>query len=498
MTRATLPAVSETALLFAAPPWPLAAGSPLDAHTPFDPLLGKSLLQRAVEHLVRQGARHLLVVLGDDASAVRDFLGGGERWGCHVSYHYPDPRAPLRRFLQAIGITTLQHYRVGNAWCLPPAADSGATGRGAGVTLHWQGPGATPWTGWGCLSGAWLLSRELPADPAAIAASIAGDEWLEKQVIAPDLVADTPANLLAGMERLLDAEAATAQLPPGTRIHPGARLVGPCYIGRDVKIDAGAVIGPHAAIEDGAYVAAGASVVRSIVTAETYVGVELDLHRAIARGPVLVNAALGSRTDIADPELLAYLHPAPRQAAWSSRILAAVLQALLFPLYLLLARRRPADTSGFAVLPCPGRNGGRLESMRAALDLPPRATPGTPYDWVLHFVATFYPGLAAVRRGELRLIGPSLKSWREAARLPDEWRRIHEECPCGLLNEGWLHPVPASGGDEAFAGDALAAAGPESPRQAAGAVLAYLRNLWRDLVAGGASRPGPSASPNAV
>ena len=503
MTRATCHSVSETALLFTASPWVERHANLLDAQTILDPLLGRCLLQRAVEHLVRIGSRHLMVVLGDNAAEVRDFLKEGERWGCSISYHYPDPRASMRQFLKAIGITTLEHYRVGNAWSIAPLAlNADSTQHGAGSVLHWQDADTTRWTGWGCLSGAWLLSRNIPADIAALGACIAGDEWLEKSIVVPMLVADSPANLVCGMERLLNEDNAKVIKSAQAQIHPSARLIAPCYIGRAVNIDAGAVIGPHAVIEEGAFVAAGAQVRHSMVLPETYVGGELELDHVIVRGPVLVNAILASRTEVTDPELLSHLHPVTGSSARSIRAIAAVLQAALSPMYLLLRRSRafPAQSVAHAILPCPGRHGRNMASMRVAVALPPNSSPDPheAYDWTLHFVATFFPGLDAVRRGELRLIGPSLRSWREAASLPEEWRRIYQESSCGLLNDTWLQSSPDTSNDVAFASDALAAASAETPRSILKHLVPYLNRVWHDYRKRGASLPSSNRQLNAV
>ncbi|MDP1525829.1 MAG: hypothetical protein Q8M20_08470 [Rhodocyclaceae bacterium] len=498
MTRATCHRVSETALLFTAPPWAESNGALLDSQTILDPLLDRSLLQRAVEHLVRIGSRHLMVVLGDNAAEIRDFLKQGERWGCRISYHYPDPRAPMRQFLKAIGIAALEHYRVGNAWSIAPLAiNADSTPHGAGSTLHWQDADAARWTGWGCLSGAWLLSRDIPADPVALGASIAADESLEKSLVVPTLLADTPANLIDGVQRLLNEDSAAVYKAAQAKIHSTVRLTAPCHIGRAVNIEAGAVIGPHAVLEDGAFVAAGAQVRHSLVMQGTYVGPELELDHVIVRGPVLVNAVLGSRTEITDPQILSHLRPASRKIDSRSRVIAAALQVALLPLYLLLRRQRHCP-AGETIISCPSNHGRGLAALRLALQCPLRAVPDAPYDWGRHFVATFYPGLAAVRRGELRLIGPTLKSWHETKKLPDEWRRIHEECFCGLLNDAWVHIVPASGRDDAFASDALAAAHPESPGLIARYLSPYLRNVWQAMFDKRFMQTTPPTPANAV
>ena len=64
----------------------------------------------------------------------------------------------------------------------------------------------------------------------------------------------------------------------------------------------------------------------SIVMPETYVVAELELDRVIARRPLLINTSLGSRTEIVDPELLAYFHQAPRATRHVATDLGQVLR----------------------------------------------------------------------------------------------------------------------------------------------------------------------------
>ena len=52
-------------------------------------------------------------------------------------------------------------------------------------------------------------------------------------------------------------------------IPPGVDLLGPCYVGKDVVLETGASLGPHAIIGAGSHIAAGASVVRSMVDGAT-------------------------------------------------------------------------------------------------------------------------------------------------------------------------------------------------------------------------------------
>ncbi|MDI3280594.1 MAG: nucleotidyltransferase, partial [Bacillota bacterium] len=89
----------------------------------------------------------------------------------------------------------------------------------------------------------------------------------------------------------------------GARVDPGARLVGPVYLGRGTVVEAGAEVGPYAVLGEYCLVRSGASVRRSILWSRTVVdrGAELrgvvaaDGVRFKARSAAFEGAVLGSR-----------------------------------------------------------------------------------------------------------------------------------------------------------------------------------------------------------
>lgn len=473
----------ETAILFTAPPWPRDTQPVLDEDTPLAPILGRCLLQRAIEQLVRLGARHVRVMLDENATGIRDMTQSGERWGCTVSYHYPDPRSTLRNYLAAIGIGPSQRCILGNAWSFPldtPLSFASVSDAGTALYAPDHDTGSPRWIGWGCVTGSWLSRQDLPVDASALALAIHQDVELHKPVSDAAVVASCPAALLAGVSKLLDLQGGAAYVSPLAHVHPNARLIAPCNIGRSAWIDANAVIGPHAVIEEGARVSAGVHIENSLVLPGTYVGPDLELKKAVVRGHVLLNAALGSRTDVTDPHLLSHLSPAAPRVGTSSRLLAGILRIALLPLYRHLRKRQRVANSltPRTRIPVPSAAGAGLASTQVALLPPQPAVPDQPYDWAQHFVGTFYPGLSAIWQGKLRFTGPTIKSWHAVAQLPNEWKRLHERCSCGLLNTGWIQSAPASGSDDTFACDALAAAHPETPRVIAQHLRPYLNLVW--------------------
>jgi NDP-sugar pyrophosphorylase family protein len=114
------------------------------------------------------------------------------------------------------------------------------------------------------------------------------------------------------------------------RISPDAELRAPCWIGEDVRVATGAVIGPHAVLEDRSVVERGAEVSESIVGPETFVGRFTELRDAIACGSTLVNWRLHSTIQVPDAFLLCSLarrHSDFRWAEVFSRAAAAMLSS---------------------------------------------------------------------------------------------------------------------------------------------------------------------------
>ena len=447
------------------------------------PLLGKPLLLRAVERLVEHGCKEIFVLLGENAGEVRSLLGDGERWGCHITCHYLDPQATLSGQLRAVGVGTSGHYWLADASQVPAEAlPVDVRQSAAGLLLTWQDGGRQRWNGWGRFMSAWLLAQNLPPAQALAPERLLADPWLvSKQTSAP-LAAISPAALLDSARRLLDTASSAARFQPATdsQIAPDAQLILPVHLGRGIKIGPGAVVGPNVVIEDGAFIDRDTHLCNSIVLPGTYVGRELDLDGVVVGPGMLANTRFDTITAVRDPDLLAALASPTGKVPLATRALAGMLRITLSPLYLWLNGPTHGNTSLQVTLPYPRTGCDEPSLIQARIELPAPLPGKAAQGWVRHFCLSFYPGLHHVMRGELRLIGPSLRSRHEVRQLPDEWRRLYVDSRCGLLNEGLLlDAAPLS--DEAFASDALAAAQPDSASAALKLVIRYLRKISTSL-----------------
>ncbi len=446
------------------------------------PLHERSLLQRAVEHLVRSGCCHIHVALGDDAAAIKDFLHTGERWGCQVSYHYLDPRESLGRFVRRLELDQAHRYWLADAMQVPleslPVLADPATA--AGQPLYWSDSAQQRWTGWGLYTGAFLMACEKALADESLEGLMLTSGELSPHNIEQPLSATTLADLLDGSLRLLAAQANPVIIGRNSQIHPAAKIIAPVFIGTCVKVAAGAVIGPNVAIESGAFIDQNAYLRDSVVMSDTYVGEELDMHGIIVRGRLLANISLNVVTEIPDPTLLAVLTP-ERQPAMH-RMLGGVLCLALAPMYglSLWQNRIKRDDQPRVTIPLPRGSQSQPGQVDVNLALP-EARPGNiPQRLSEHFCRTFYPGLREVVRGHLQLVGPTPRSAHVVRQLPPEWRDLYHEYRCGLLNEGLLQGAATSPEDQ-FASDALACAGQGDLRATLKLLRRYLGLLLRDI-----------------
>jgi NDP-sugar pyrophosphorylase family protein len=103
------------------------------------------------------------------------------------------------------------------------------------------------------------------------------------------------------------------ELEPGVwvsyhaHVDKGARLRGPCWIGKRSFIGDGAVIGPCAVVEDRCFVEKGVEIRDSIVGPYTFVGRHAEIANSIALGDTLIHRKSGSAARVPDPFVLCSL-----------------------------------------------------------------------------------------------------------------------------------------------------------------------------------------------
>ena len=225
------------------------------------PILGECIVAHWIEHLAVLGARHVQVVVADRAVQVRATLGDGARWGVELDV--------IAASIEPTPAEAAARYRpVGESGWLPAPLDI-------------------------------VLMNHLPGCP---------------ELPLFESYASWFAALLAWLPRALTpARVRVSELRPGiwvgrrAHVSATAELIAPCWIGDQVFVEPGAIVGPGAIIEDRSVVADEAHVTHSWVGPDTFVGPMTSVVSSLAWGSNLTNWRSDSSLRVPDPFLLCSL-----------------------------------------------------------------------------------------------------------------------------------------------------------------------------------------------
>jgi hypothetical protein len=201
-----------------------AAGA--DAPLALAPILGDSLAAHWIEHVASLGANQVRVIAADRADDVRAALGDGARWGVQLE--------------------------VISAHLEPTLAEAAARFR----------PVASP--DWLSAPHSIVLMNHLPGTPE-LPLFESNASWF--------------AALMGWLPRALTpSRVRVSELNPGiwvgrrAHVSPRAVLIGPCWIGDQVIVEPGAIVGPGAILED-----------RSVVEEDARMQLQVDAARDAGR-----------------------------------------------------------------------------------------------------------------------------------------------------------------------------------------------------------------------
>jgi NDP-sugar pyrophosphorylase family protein len=244
------------------------------------PIFGKTVVEHWLEFLSATGAKQVTVIAPDRAGEIARRLGKGERWGLSLEVvsapsemNVEDARKRFRKETDS-GWMTMPHDFIA-ADCLP------------GDT---QNALFTTYAGFFQTLRAWMPSAQ--QEPHVGLHQILPGVW-------------------AGLR---------------TRIAPGVKFCAPVWLGDHVHIEADAVVGPNAVIENCAWIGAGAEITNSYLGEETYLGPTTHLNHSLALGAMLIDWKNNSRTWLKDPFLLCNLRVPPL-----SKRIAEMLESLVEP-----------------------------------------------------------------------------------------------------------------------------------------------------------------------
>ncbi len=437
--------------------------APLTDHTctAMLPVVGKSLVVHAVESLVAAGVRDMVVATSDRAPQVERELGDGSRFGAAIRYlptrgneGYDAIAARVSSYLGdeyvAMHADVLRSSFVGRFL-------SAATGYD-GVTLRAVVAG--------CSAGLWRVIR--------------GSEW-NVQDIEIDGAHAVPVSTLAAFHKAnIDAIQGCfpglmipgRQLPGGVIVRRQANLPsnlrhdGPVFAGQGVSVKSGVTFDGGVVLSDNVVVDNKTTLRNTVILPHTYVGPMVELENAIAWKQDLIRIDTGVVVHVSDPALLADLSvrmPGAVLKRAVDRVLGVALLALSLPLWpvMLLDSWRVNHKQPLKRL--------RLRGNRRTLNEDGRSVPGEfeTIEAATHVpVLRNMPRILAVISGDLALIGVQPLTPETNDRHTEDWERVREGAPVGLLG-----PAPLGTPEDA----------PEEDKLLLEALYAETRTGWSDL-----------------
>jgi hypothetical protein len=229
------------------------------------PILGECLACHWVEHVAARGAREVQIIASDRADEVRAAVGSGSRWGVKID--------------------------VLSASFEPTVAEAAAT--------HGSREASASSPRWLPAPLDVVLMSHLPGRP---------------DLLLFDSYAGWFAALLAWMpQAITPARIRVGEILPGVwvgrraRVSPQAQLLAPCWIGDQVFVEPGAVVGPGAIVDDRSVIERDARVAHSWVGPDTLVGRMTAVSHSLAWGSSLTNWQTDSSLRVPDPFLLCSL-----------------------------------------------------------------------------------------------------------------------------------------------------------------------------------------------
>lgn len=434
---------------------------------PLLPVAGKELLIYTIEELVGAGIRDLVVVAtahGEQTGA--STLGDGQRWGAKIRYvlsrgeeqpaavwsrlNLADAEAVLALrgdVLRSPMATQFLHQAQSKADTAAFCA-VGDEPRGSALLLRpgcpaagdwldrlrWDQPTPLPAQGRCVVAGASLNCLETLADfhranLDLLAGRIPGLA-IAGRTVALGLFAGrkasvTPKSLRKGM----------AYVGANSRVHPEAELLGEVVIGDDVVVDRAATIRD------------------SVIFPRTYVGELVEISNAIVANNYLIRVDTGALLKIDEAFLLGSLGATEGRAAVSAwdRLAAVLLLTLSAPLWPIAAAA--AALAGRGALMVTGERVGNRPPYPGG-----NATGKifTEHCWNTGIpVLRHLPRLLAVIQGHLRLVGVSPLTPAEDATRTEDWQRVRDQSPVGLLGPTQIDLTAAAPLDERLLSDAF-------------------------------------------
>ncbi|MFM8332824.1 MAG: sugar phosphate nucleotidyltransferase [Candidatus Methylumidiphilus sp.] len=423
------------------------------------PVTGKPVLEHTLDMLVAAGLKQATIVIGPFAEQVRAFAGDGQRWGMALDYWVArgeeTPVSVLAQIAQGPCDYPLLLLR-GDMLRTPCLSEflQLADGRTEAV-LHVLAQGSA--TGMALAQSAeadlsplhWpVLAEGLPI--AAEAAVECGGSASRLESLA----AYHQANLAAAAGRLPGLLVPGRQTALGltqgknSQVSPASLKVGNAFVGDGCRIHRTAELSGEVVIGDHVIIDPHTRLADTLVLPHTYVGELVDLRNAIVRGNDLIRVDTGTHLRLADTFLLADLRDISvggSLAPGLHRLAGGVLLLLSLPLWPVAAWAARGENPQGPLLRPRRLRGNRIElsefgeRQRAEFKA---------WEWATRRpLLRSLPHLLGVVSGDLRLVGVEPVSLEQAERRTEEWERLADQAPAGLIGPTQLR-LPASAPEE--------------------------------------------------
>ena len=430
------------------------------------PVVGKPVLEHALERAVAAGLREALIAISPQAEDVRAAFRDGRRWGMRLDYVLtrgeaePDEvvelgrsrlagevlalrgdvvhGASLARFLRSAGEIAgpVVYGKTPDApicFCLHRAG-----GRGGLEPLRWpDAPNLAP--------PAWPVV-ELDEGIANCLDSLAAFHRINLDAVAGRV----PGLIVPGRQVALGLTVGLR-----SRVSPRSLRRGIALVGANCRIEPSAELHGEVVVANHVMVDRLARLRDSVVLPDTYIGEMVDVSDAIVQGNRLIRVDIGAVLSVAETFLLADLEAATLSRLMAeplNRALGAIILGLSLPLWPL------ALAAALTENPRQPLRETRLRGNRLEFDqwgVRRRRVFGA-WEWATSIpVLRFLPRLLAVVAGDLRLVGAEPLTPEQAASRVEEWELLGDRAPAGLIGPTQLLLPSAAPREERLMSDAF-------------------------------------------
>lgn len=418
---------------------------PLITHKP-TPLLqvgGKPIIFHVIEFLMHYQIKLFDILVSYLPEQIEEILGDGARWGIKITYHLnKDPNAPFQAINPFTHFFDDQNILLAQGDCLPKFDRGHFDQYLKQNTISFIHEDHT-WTGWAILS-----LKDLESIPKETIKS----EFLKtpiaaqgKQTVASRFISACNLEwLLRSNINFISKEHEFSIFPTtakmieqgiwisrGVSLHPLAKIIPPVFIGEFTQIEAYAIIGPKAIIEEKCIIDRDSKISKSLICKGSYVGNCLKITNSIVNRNTLINLAIGSKVVFQDDFILSSSQP--KLGVFSilnliERGIALIFLCLLSPIYLYMKAVYPLKKTFMIKLPAEDDSSfWKVFSWEIFEPVGPKSKAKNSIFYSL-------PLIKEIVKGNIHFVGVSPRTPEQIENLTADWKKLYLSSKIGLIN----------------------------------------------------------------